>query len=477
LNRLIAATWSGYGAKSYAYDQVGNVLTNGETGNGAYSYGTNGIRPHCVRTANGMWFTYDQNGNVVFRTGQRLDYDVNNRLYRAINTNGTTTFFGYDANGERLWEQSGTNALQVWIDGNYEEKQGDILYHIYAGGKLVATFDKTKTNVFQYYHPDDLTSTSIQTDTNGAPVQNYEYSAFGQSRYTQNTNLFKVSRRYTGQILDDNTGLYYYNARYYDPMLGRFTQADSAIPNIFNPQSYNRYSYCVNNPLRYTDPTGHDPAFSSVGMFQSLTVEQEVTASKAGAPVAMGVLAAMITGGAAAPALVSAGASTTFAAVGSGIVAGAAGDLASQGTQIGLGQRSSISGQEVAVSSLIGGALSGGASKIASLKSAPEAPESGPTEAYNRKLHYGNTPTKTDRTALGANANEVVDHNPPLVKRYYEGDPASGEKPGYQMTPPERQASANDRSRMQLQPKPDSNKQGAEMSRYSKQKKQENGLQ
>jgi hypothetical protein len=184
----------------------------------------------------------------------------------------------------------------------------------------------------------------------------------------------------------------------------------------------------------------------------------------------------MLTGGAATPLLVGAGASTTFAAVGAGMLAGATGDLASQGTQIGMGQRQSISGQEVAVSSLAGGVLSGAASKIASLKGAAE-PESGPTEPYNRKLHYGSTPTKADRTALGAGQGEVVDHSPPLVKRYYEGDQAAGEKPGHQMTPAERQASANDRSRMQLQPKSESNKQGAEMSRYSQQKKEEHGLQ
>jgi len=92
-------------------------------------------------------------------------------------------------------------------------------------------------------------------------------------------------------------------------------------------------------------------------------------------------------------------------------------------------------------------------------------------------LHYESTPTKADRTALGAGKDQVVDHNPPLVERYYDGDPAAGEKPGHRMTPAERQASANDRSRMQLQPKSESNKQGGAMSGYSKQKKEEHGLQ
>ena len=254
LNRLTSLT-NASGSFSYAFNSVGNVTTNKEFGGGGYTYGT--IRPHAVRTANGAWFTYDKNGNVVFRTGQRLDYDVNNHLYRVIGTNGVVTTFGYAADGSRLWELSGTNALQVWIDGNYEEKQGQILFHVSAGGRLVATFDKTGTNVFQYYHPDDITSTSIQTDQNGNEVQNYGYSAFGQSRYTQSSTVFKVSRRYTSQVFDDATGLYYYNFRYYDPLLARFTQPDDIIPNFADPQSYNRYSYCVNNPLRYTDPSGH----------------------------------------------------------------------------------------------------------------------------------------------------------------------------------------------------------------------------
>jgi RHS repeat-associated protein len=257
LNRLTSATWSGYGQKAYGYNSIGNVLTNGEYSTGAYSYGT--ARPHMVKSVAGINYTYDENGNMVYRGGQLLSYDVNNHLSQVTATNGFVTTFGYDAGGARLWEQTGTNSLQVWMGNNYEEKNGQILYHVLANGQTVVTFDKTGTNVFEYYHPDYLTSTSLQTDQNGNQVQHYEYTAFGQTRYTGSTTAFPVSRRYTGQILDDATGLYYYNARYYDPVLARFIQPDSIIPDIFNPQSYNRYSYCVNNPLRYTDPDGHGP--------------------------------------------------------------------------------------------------------------------------------------------------------------------------------------------------------------------------
>jgi RHS repeat-associated protein len=64
-----------------------------------------------------------------------------------------------------------------------------------------------------------------------------------------------TDKLFTGQRLDD-TGLYYYGARYYDPTIGRFISPDSIVPNPANPQCFNRYSYCLNNPLVYTDPSG-----------------------------------------------------------------------------------------------------------------------------------------------------------------------------------------------------------------------------
>jgi RHS repeat-associated protein len=63
---------------------------------------------------------------------------------------------------------------------------------------------------------------------------------------------------YTGKEMDAGTGLYYYEARYYSPSVGRFIQPDTIIPDPYNPQALNRYSYVLNNPLRYTDPSGHD---------------------------------------------------------------------------------------------------------------------------------------------------------------------------------------------------------------------------
>ena len=95
-----------------------------------------------------------------------------------------------------------------------------------------------------------------------------------------------------------------------------------------------------------------------------------------------------------------------------------------------------------------------------------------PTEPYNRKKHYGNTPTSGDRKAIGGSP----DHDPPLVVRYYEGDPNTGEKPGYLMTQSERLKSAKDRSRMKPSTRAAQNAQGGKLSKYSKDMKKKYGL-
>jgi len=95
------------------------------------------------------------------------------------------------------------------------------------------------------------------SDSSGQQQDLNVFYPFGRTQTTSPQVSFKVSRQFTGQVKDDETGLYYYNARYYDPELGRFVQADTVISDLSNPQTYNRYSYVQNNPLKYTDSTGH----------------------------------------------------------------------------------------------------------------------------------------------------------------------------------------------------------------------------
>jgi RHS repeat-associated protein len=86
-------------------------------------------------------------------------------------------------------------------------------------------------------------------------VGELRYFPHGKTRYTDGTT--PTSRRFAGQVEDATIGLYFYNARYYDPALGRFVQADTIVPEPENPQAHNRYAHVANNPLRYSNPTGH----------------------------------------------------------------------------------------------------------------------------------------------------------------------------------------------------------------------------
>ena len=105
-----------------------------------------------------------------------------------------------------------------------------------------------------YYHTDHLGSSNVITNTSGGNIEGIYYYPFGGTRLQTGNDC--VNHKFTGQEEDSETGLYTYGARYYDPVLGRFISPDSIIPDVFNPQSLNRYSYVLNNPLKYIDPTG-----------------------------------------------------------------------------------------------------------------------------------------------------------------------------------------------------------------------------
>jgi RHS repeat-associated protein len=265
-------TYSGL-TGSYGYDAVGSITNSIEGGGSTYGYGVR--RPQAVKAAFGSTNLYDLCGNMIVRhaggtnIAQALVYDAENRLVRVAQagTNFTLVKFGYDGGGSRLWKwfnQTPTN-LQVWIGNIYEEKQGKTLYHVFADGQQVCSFEAnsplfggTDTNkVGYYYHEDNLNSSSALSGSSGAQQEVNVFYPFGRVQTASPQASFKVSNRFTGQVFDDETGLYWYNSRIYVPELGRFGQADTIIPDLGNPQSYNRYSYVLNNPLRYTDPTGH----------------------------------------------------------------------------------------------------------------------------------------------------------------------------------------------------------------------------
>ena len=115
-------------------------------------------------------------------------------------------------------------------------------------------------NTFNH-HVDHLQSSSVTTDTAGAIKQLTDYYPYGQIRFQQETEDFETHDLYTGQTLDDEFGLYYYGARYYHPVVGRFISQDPAVLGldpraIADPQSQNSFTYARNNPIRLIDSDG-----------------------------------------------------------------------------------------------------------------------------------------------------------------------------------------------------------------------------
>jgi len=134
-----------------------------------------------------------------------------------------------------------------------EPDNANVTWRIYypGGGLRVQT---TSTDNLSYLVQDHLNSTALTLNSTGSVTGEMIYSAFGETRFS--FGAIPTDRLYTGQY-EAEVGLYFYNARWYDPYLNHFVQPDTIIPDPSNPQSWNRYAYVNNNPINYNDPSGH----------------------------------------------------------------------------------------------------------------------------------------------------------------------------------------------------------------------------
>jgi len=188
----------------------------------------------------------DANGNMTVGKNKTLGYDIENRLTQ-VNELGTTSIFIYDGDGGRVLKTTddgkGTTNSTTYIGSLYEvDSSGKITKHIFAGSNRVATVNTQTGSPANpqtfYYHTDHLGSSSIITDASGAQVQYLEYTPYGSLVRNEGTDV--VKHKFTGKELDE-TGLYFYGARYYDPEIGRFISADTIVQAPYNPQA----SLCI----------------------------------------------------------------------------------------------------------------------------------------------------------------------------------------------------------------------------------------
>ncbi|WP_249899447.1 RHS repeat-associated core domain-containing protein [Paenibacillus sp. PK3_47] len=263
---------------SYGYDNNGNRTSVSESRNGSaaqtthYLYdGLNRLETITRPDGSQTKYTYDVRGNrqtVSDTSSLNFDsmdtsytYDLQNTL-TSVTKGGSATSFKYYADGMRFMKTNGNTQTQV----NYnfqgqvisEEKIVNGVFveqaNFVRGDRVLVKKDKKASKDYYYLYNGHGDVVQI-VNTSGAVVNNYTYDEWGNitSQVEGTSNSFK----YTGEVYDAETGLYYLRARYYDPSMGRFLNEDTYEGQIDNPLSLNLYTYVHNNPLIYSDPTGH----------------------------------------------------------------------------------------------------------------------------------------------------------------------------------------------------------------------------
>lgn len=198
----------------------------------------------------------DRNGNIIQDNNYNYEYDEFNQLIKVIDISGNIfEEYVYDDTGNRIKKieyLNGNLKITYYPDKNFvrEIDNSGVKDTIFYYDKNVLLGKENSTGVY-FYHPDHLGSTTLVTNLVGNVIKETSYLPFGTVFEGGNDRYL-----FTGKELD-KTGLMYYGARYYNPLLRNFIQPDSIIQDPYNPQNLNRYSYVLNNPYKYTDTTGN----------------------------------------------------------------------------------------------------------------------------------------------------------------------------------------------------------------------------
>lgn len=275
--------------EQYTYDNIGNVLTNTD-GNGnattiafggattihTYNYDNQNRLTDITTKVNNVIiektrYSYDNNGNTLTTTVDTYTdgsiastkvtvtntYDKYNQLIKTVTEDGTVVTKIYNAEGYRVGKATdGTMTyylyeadkviLEMDASGNQKAR------NVYGTNLLIRTAD-SETYYYMYNGHADVTALITME---GSIAATYYYDAFGN--ILESTGDVDNNILYSGYQYDEETGLYYLNARMYDLKIARFLQEDTYAGNPNDPLSLNLYTYCANNPIIYNDPTGHE---------------------------------------------------------------------------------------------------------------------------------------------------------------------------------------------------------------------------
>ena len=247
LNQLISMTSQSVGGTlNYSYDRTGNLVNKEgiiQSYGGAQSCtGCAPSRgPHALGSVLGVTFNYDLNGNLISTSnGTDVTWNAENMATRVVQ--GGATIYRKAFLGESVWKKVESGLTTYYLPSMLIENG--------QSRKFFASFaERSPDGQLRFYHGDHLGSTSLMTNIAGTIIRNQAYMPYGADRFVSGS----FTPRYQFNFKEkETTGFYDYGARLYNPATGRWLS-----PDTVSADGLNRYAYVRNNPLRYTDPTGH----------------------------------------------------------------------------------------------------------------------------------------------------------------------------------------------------------------------------
>ncbi len=256
-NTTSANTW----AISWTYDRYGNRLSQYQSAGLLSSTNTSLTVSTTTNRITTSPYAYDANGNMT-EDGitNTYSYDAENHMVGMGVSGGGSHTYLYDGNNLRVKKDStvyiysGAKVIAEYASGAAATSPST--EYVYSGSSLLQTISGSTTT---YHHPDHL-SNRLDTNSSGAPTGTFGHLPFGDNWYGSGSKW-----KFTSYERDSESGLDYAINRYHSSAIGRFMSPDRLAGRIGNPQSLNRYSYTLNDPVNLTDPLGLDGCLHSTG--------------------------------------------------------------------------------------------------------------------------------------------------------------------------------------------------------------------
>jgi len=240
--------------ESFGYDRAGNREDPADPA--VYNYDSN----NRITNSLGLTYTFDDDGNETGRSdGAIFVYDKDNRVVQYTKS-GTVAAYQYDPQGRRIMKTlNGVTTWYLWdrtsVVAEYNSTGSRARRYAYLPDTFVPTQMEDSNGVYDV-HMDGLQTPRFLTDASEAKVWEIVYQAYGDAVFSEdpdgNGDPVVVDQRLPGQYYDAESGLYYNQARYYDPIIGRYVSADP----IGLEAGVNLYAYALNNPINNIDPHG-----------------------------------------------------------------------------------------------------------------------------------------------------------------------------------------------------------------------------